>query len=197
MTLVLASTSPTRRHLLDAVGLDFEVAAPAVDEAVERDRFFAGGGLMSELAAHLAGLKALDVSRQSPAALVIGADQTLLCDGRLFSKPGDRGGVTQTLHQLNGRTHILSSAVALARDGRLAWSGSSEAQLTMRFLSAEAIERYAEIAGSGVYGCVGGYQIESMGLTLFERIEGDHTTILGLPMLPLLAALRRLGVVAL
>lgn len=195
MTLVLASTSPTRRQLLDAVGLVFEVAPPTVDEAAERDRFFAAGGLMPDLSAHLACLKALDVSRRRPADLVVGADQTLLCDGRLFTKPGDRRGVTETLFQLNGRTHILSSAVALARDGQLAWSGASEARLTMRSLNADSIERYTETAGSGVYGCVGGYQIEGIGLTLFESIEGDHTTILGLPMLPLLSALRRLGVI--
>lgn len=193
--LVLASTSPARRHLLEAVRLVFEVSPPGVDEALERDRFFSNGGRLPDLAAHLAGLKALDVSRRSPEAYVIGADQTLVCNGHLFSKPGDRQGVIETLRQLNGQSHMLSSAVALAKSGKIAWTETAEAHLFMRLLSDEAIEAYAETAGSSVFGCVGAYQIEGIGLTLFDRIEGDHTTILGLPMLPLLAALRRFGIV--
>lgn len=192
MSLVLASTSPTRRLLLANAGLTFEVRAPMVDEPTSRDSYLASGGTLDGVARHLAVEKALDVARRVGDRLVIGADQTLVADDRLFEKPGDRKGVIETLHHLNGRSHTLSSGVAIALGGTVLWTETSTARLTMRRMTTDEIVEYADRVGDDVFGSVGAYRIEGYGMTLFDAIEGEHTTILGLPMLPLLAALRRL-----
>jgi septum formation protein len=192
--LVLASTSATRRALLDAAGLPVEARAPGVDErAVEA----AAAGLSPEgLAGRLAEAKALAVSRTAPGRIVLGADQVLDLDGRVFHKPADREGARAHLAALAGRTHALRSAAVLARDGAVVATLCETARLAMRPLPPDAIARYVEAAGDRVLSSVGAYQLEGLGVHLFERIEGDHSTILGLPLLPLLAHLRALGLLA-
>ena len=187
--LALASGSATRRRLLEAAGLPFEVVAADVDErGLEASMPDAAPG---ELASALARAKAL--SAKAPGALVIGADQVLSLDGRLFHKSATREAALNTLSALSGRTHRLTSAFAIARDGEILASGAEAAEMTMRALDEPALALYLDAAGPGVLGSVGVYQWEGLGAHLFERVEGDHSTILGLPVLKLLAALRGLG----
>lgn len=192
--LLLASTSATRRALLESAALPVETRAPGVDErAVEAQ---AAGLAPQDLAARLAEAKALAVSRAAPGRIVVGADQVLDLEGRALHKPADRAAARAHLAALAGRTHALHSAVALARDGAVIGDFVETARLTMRPLGAEAIARYVELAGDRVLASVGAYQLEGLGIHLFARIEGDHATILGLPLLPLLARLRGLGLLA-
>jgi septum formation protein len=187
--LALASASPTRRRLLEAAGLPFETVAAYVDErAVEAASDFASP---ETLAAALARAKAL--SAEAPGALVIGADQVLSLEGRIFHKSATRADALSTLASLAGRTHRLTSAFALAREGEIVAAEAETADMTMRALDNAALERYLDAAGPAVLGSVGVYHFEGLGAHLFERVVGDHTTILGLPMTKLLAALRRLG----
>jgi septum formation protein len=188
---VLASTSATRRMLLESAGLDVEVRAPDIDE---RSIDAATQGAFAT-AFHLAREKALAVSRSLPDRVVIGADQTLACEGALFHKPATPAAARAQLAALSGRTHILHSAFAVARDGAIVRDGIEEVRMTMRPLSAEMIGRYLALAGDAALLSVGAYQAEGLGIHLFERIEGDHSTILGLPMIPLLAALRAMDLV--
>jgi septum formation protein len=191
--LVLASSSPTRRRLLEAAGLPFEIVAAGIDErAIE-----AGlrGAAPAELALALARAKALGA--EAPGALIVGADQVLSLDGRVFHKPTTREEALDTLARLSGRTHILTSAFALARDDEILAAASETAQMTMRPFDLAALELYLDAAGPAALGSVGVYQWEGLGMHLFERVVGDHSTILGLPMLELLAALRRVGALAL
>jgi septum formation protein len=187
--LALASASPTRRRLLEAAGLPFETVAAYVDErAVEAASDFASP---ETLAAALARAKAL--SAKAPGALVLGADQVLSLDGRVFHKSPTREAALATLSRLAGHTHRLTSAFALARDGEIVAAETDSADMTMRALDANALTRYLDAAGPAAFGSVGVYHFEGLGAHLFERVVGDHTTILGLPMTKLLAALRRLG----
>lgn len=192
--LLLASTSPTRRALLASAGLDPETRSPGVDErAVEA----AARGLSPEhLAARLAEAKAAAVASGAPDRVVIGADQVLDLDGAVFHKPADRAGAAAHLARLQGRTHALHSAVALAIDGAVVDVFVVTARLTMRSLDAAGIGAYLDAAGPAVTGSVGAYQLEGIGIHLFDRIEGDHSTILGLPLLPPLARLRGRGLLA-
>jgi len=186
--LILASQSQVRQTLLANAGLSFEAKPAAIDErAIQKNSGLVTAG---EIAAHLAREKARFVSLQSPGRYVIGADQTLECDGRLFNKPVGRAGAIEHLHALAGRTHALHAAIAVARDGKPLFEDVSIARLTMRELSDGAIEAYLDAAGDAVTASVGAYQLEGLGVHLFSRIEGDHFTILGLPLLPLLAFLR-------
>jgi septum formation protein len=187
--LVLASASPTRRGLLEAAGLPVEVEASGVDErALDEERLSP-----ADLARRLAAAKALAVSRRRPDRLVLGADQTLGIGDLLFHKPSSRDEAAAQLRHLSGRTHRLVSAACLARGGSIRAEIQDSADLTLRPLTEVAIERYLALAGEQVFTSVGGYQVEGLGLHLFERIEGAQTTILGLPLLPLLAALRLEG----
>lgn len=197
--LCLASTSATRRVLLEATGIPVATQAPQVDErAVEAamraaDPSIDGAGLASALAK----AKALAVSGVRRDSLVVGADQTLALGAELLHKPASRADAAAQIARMAGRTHILVSAVAIAREGALVATFSEAARLTMRPLAPEAIDRYLDLAGESALASVGGYQLEGLGAHLFEEVEGDHTTILGLPVRPLLAALRRLGALAL
>ncbi len=194
--LLLASASATRRALLADAGLAVDAEAPGVDErAVERSIDEKALG-PADLALHLAAEKALAVSRRRPDRLVLGADQVLDLGGVVAHKPGDRATARAQLLALSGRTHALHSAGALARDGALVDSFVDTARLTMRPLSEAAIEAYLDLLGPEILGSVGVYQVEGLGIHLFERIEGQHATILGLPLLPLLSSLRRLGTLA-
>jgi len=192
--LVLASQSKVRRALLETAGIPVEVRPATLDErAVEArvpDADPAAG------AALLAREKALRVAAELPGRLVVGADQTLALGARRFSKPADRAGAKAQLAALAGRTHALHSAVAVARGADILFAHVGIARLTMRPLSEAFLERYLDAAGPAVTASVGGYQLEALGIELFETIDGDHFTILGLPLLPLLAYLRAEGSLA-
>lgn len=180
--------------LLDSAGLAVETRAPGVDErAVEAE---AAGLSPQDLAGRLAAAKAGAVAAHAPDRVVIGADQVLDLDGTVFHKPADRAGAAAHLARLQGRTHALHSAVALAVDGAVADRFVVTARLTMRPFGEAGIAAYLDAAGPTITGSVGAYQLEGVGIHLFDRIEGDHSTILGLPLLPLLARLRARGLLA-
>lgn len=195
--LVLASKSASRRHLLASAGLDADVEPAEVDERAIEAEFCARGEPTETLALALARAKALEVSGRRSGALCLGADQTLSLEGRLIHKSKTLAQAAQTLAELSGRAHRLTSAFALARDGHIVGEGWESAVLTMRALDERAIALYLASAGPDVLASVGVYQVEGLGVHLFDSIEGDHTTILGLPMLKLLACLRREGALAL
>ena len=186
--LILASQSRARRMLLQNAGLDFEPVPADIDE--RKVQKASGLSVPDEIASLLAREKARSVSSQKPGRYVIGADQTLALGERLFSKPGGRDQAAEQLRALAGKTHELHSAVAVARDGKILFADISVARMTMRRLGAAEIDAYLDQAGAAVTTSVGAYQLEGLGVHLFERIEGDHFTILGLPLLPLLAFLR-------
>jgi len=195
--LVLASKSESRRRLLASAGLAFDVEAATVDERALESEFLAQGRPSEALASALARAKALDVSARRPDALCVGADQILSLDGRVLHKSATMQEAARTLRALNGRTHRLTSAFAVARDGRILGEGQDHADLTMRALDSRQIALYLACAGPGALSSVGVYQIEGLGVCLFDAVEGDHATILGLPMLKLLSCLRREGALAL
>ncbi|MBR0871692.1 Maf family protein [Bradyrhizobium tropiciagri] len=189
LRLILASQSRARKMLLENAGLAFEALPADIDErAVQRD---SGLSTPGDIAALLAREKALFVSGQRPAQYIIGADQTLALGQRMFSKPAGRAQAAEQLRLLAGQTHELHSAVSVARDGQVLFSDVSIARMTMRRLGDGEIAAYLDQAGTAVTTSVGAYQLEGLGVHLFERIEGDHFTILGLPLLSLLAFLRR------
>jgi septum formation protein len=186
--LILASQSRTRQALLANAGIGFEAVTAEIDErAVQQASGLSAPG---EIASLLAREKALSVSARQPGKFVIGADQTLALGERLFSKPAGRAQAAEQLRALAGRSHELHSAVAVARDGKILFEAVAIAGMTMRRLGEAEIDVYLDEAGDAVTSSVGAYQLEGLGVHLFERIEGDHFTILGLPLLPLLAFLR-------
>jgi len=186
--LILASQSRARQALLTNAGISFEAVTAEIDErAVQQASGLSAPG---EIASLLAREKALSVSARQPGKFVIGADQTLALGERLFSKPAGRALAAAQLRALAGRSHELHSAVAVARDGKILFEAVAIAGMTMRRLGEAEIDVYLDEAGDAVTSSVGAYQLEGLGVHLFERIEGDHFTILGLPLLPLLAFLR-------
>jgi septum formation protein len=186
--LVLASRSESRRTVLAGAGIALEVLAADVDErAIEAQ---AGAASPSQVALLLARHKALAVTAKRPGRLVLGADQTLALGQRLYAKPADLAAARHQLRGMRGRTHELHSAVVVARDSAVLFEHCEIARLTMREFSDDFLDRYLAAVGSVVTASVGGYQVESLGIQLFERIEGDHFTILGLPLLRLLQYLR-------
>lgn len=193
LPLVLASGSATRRQMLESAGLPVETRRPACDERAVEAAFLAAGGAVEAVASALASAKALAVSALAPGRWVVGADQTLTCAGQAFHKPEDIAAARRQLAELSGRTHTLTSAFALVRDGVVVAQSLRRARLTMRTLDDGALDAYLALAGGAAVTSVGAYQIEGPGVQLFEAIEGDHFTILGLPLLDLLAALREAG----
>lgn len=190
--LILASRSRARQALLANAGISFEAVPADIDErAVQQNSGLTAPG---EIAALLAREKALFVCARHPERYVVGADQTLALGDRLFSKPSGRAQAAEQLRALAGNSHALHSAVVVARGGKVLFSEVAVARMTMRPLSGEKVRAYLDAAGEAVTTSVGTYQLEGLGVHLFERIEGDHFTILGLPLLPLLAFLRREGV---
>lgn len=187
--LILASASPARKALLAGTGLRFEACPAAIDErALEAELL---GKPPVELARRLAEAKALAVAAEQPGALVIGADQLLALDGELLHKPHDMAAARDQLDRLAGRTHRLHAGFALVRDGAILASATESAALTMRAFSPAERDSVLALEGELVLGSVGAYRLEGPAIRLFERIDGDYFTILGLPLLPLLAALRR------
>lgn len=195
--LILASGSRTRRQMLAAAGVAARAVPADVDEAAIRDTLTANDNRIDplDIAEVLARAKAQAVSAQHPEALVIGADQILALDERIFSKPDDLAAARLYLRELRGRTHQLHCAVALAHAGDVVWAHGDTAHMSMRAFSDAFLERYLDDAGPIVCESVGAYQLEGPGVQLFDRIEGDYFTILGLPLLPLLAELRGRGVI--
>ncbi|MGV3490738.1 MAG: Maf family protein [Devosia sp.] len=192
--LILASQSAARKSLLAGAGLRFETSPAQIDErAVEADVLGKGAGPV-EVSRKLAEAKALAVSANRAGAVVVGADQVLAVSGqagdRIFHKAASMVAAAAQLNELKGRTHQLHSGVALVRDGTVLWSAVETASLTMRHISDAERDRVLAQEGEAVLGSVGAYRLEGPSVKLFERIEGDYFTILGLPLLPLLAALR-------
>jgi septum formation protein len=189
--LVLASKSASRYVILRDAGIPVAVEPADIDErAIEQRSAKQDAG---ELAAVLAREKARTIAARLPDRLVLGADQTLALGERRFSKPADRAGAHRQLAALRGQTHELHSAVALARGSSVLFEHREVARLTMRSFSDQFLEAYLDAAGAAVTASVGAYQLEKVGIQLFERIDGDHFTILGLPLLPLLEFLRSAG----
>jgi septum formation protein len=188
--LVLASRSESRHAVLTAAGIPHEVAPADIDERRIEQQAAAMG---SEIACLLAREKARAVSARRPRMLVLGADQTLALGARLFSKPLDRAAAREQLLSLRGRTHELHSALAVVRDNVVLFEHREVARLTMRAFSEAFLDAYLDAVGAAVQASVGAYQLEKIGIQLFERIEGDHFVILGLPLLALLHFLRRQG----
>lgn len=193
MELVLASTSPIRGTLLANAGVPYAAEPPEVDEGVIKQHFT---GSDAELALRLAEAKALAVSGRRGQALVIGSDSLVSVAGRRFDKPAGLESAAEHLRFFSGKTMHLTSAVVLARGGGIEWRHAAEARLQVRALSEAFIADYLEADWPEVSYCVGVFRLEGPGVQLFEAIKGDHFTILGLPLLPLLGALRERGVLA-
>jgi septum formation protein len=186
--LILASQSRIRQALLANAGIGFEAVPADIDERELQQN--SGLSAPGEIAALLARRKAVSVSLQQPGRFVVGADQTLARGLRLFAKPAGRAQAAEQLRALAGGSHELHSAVAVVHDGKILLEAVTIARMTMRQLGEREIDAYLDAAGEAVTTSVGAYQLEGLGVHLFERIEGDHFTILGLPLLPLLAFLR-------
>lgn len=195
--LILASGSTARRTLLEAAGLNFDVIPANIDEGKIRDAIVGATANVegSDIAGVLAAEKARLVSIEHPNALVVGADQVLTLGGKFFSKAENLAEAREILSMLRGRTHELVSAVALARNGEVHWQTSATAEMTMRSFSDEFLGCYLEKMGERALHIVGCYELEGPGVQLFEDIDGDYFTILGIPLLELLARLRHEGMV--
>jgi septum formation protein len=195
--LLLASASPYRRKMLEAAGLAFDVVVADVDEAALKREIARRSprATAAEIAQALAVAKAEAVSARHPEAIVIGADQVLALGAELLDKPGSPEAARAQLARLRGKTHRLVSAVTIASAGRADWSHVDEAVISMRAFTDAFLDRYVAEAGPRIAGIVGAYEIEGRGIQLFERVEGDTFTIIGLPLIPLLTALRSRGVV--
>jgi len=196
--LILASGSKVRHQLLKNAGVAFAVIPASLDEAAVREGLLSddNGIDAADVAEVLAQAKGTEVSRANPGALVIAADQTLSCEGKIYEKPADLDAARETLMQLRGKTHQLHSAVALVRDGNVEWAYIETAHLTMRKFSPSFASQYIVRAGADLCDSVGAYKLEGIGIQLFERIEGDYFTVLGLPLIPLLNQLHEFGVIS-
>ncbi len=193
--IVLASSSPFRRQLMENAGLLFDAVAANIDERAIEAPLEREGAAPDTVAIVLAVAKAREVSERYPHALVIGSDQTMSLGSRVYHKPKDMTEARSHLLSLAGRTHRLNSAIALVRGGEVLWEHVSHAELTMREFSPGFVDRHLSRVGEKALKSVGAYQLEGEGIQLFSAIDGDYFTILGLPMLPLLNKLRDLGVI--
>ncbi|WP_198369046.1 Maf family protein [Roseomonas rosulenta] len=192
--LVLASASAARRGLLEGAGLRFEARPAAVDEAAIKDGAQAEGIPAADAALMLADAKAERIARRNPEALVIGCDQLLVCEGRWYDKPPDMDTARAQLLSLRGRAHELVTAVVCHRHSGRIWQHVAVPRLMMRAFSEDFLDEYLALEGDRLLGSVGAYRLEGPGIHLFTRVQGDHATILGLPLLELLAFLRQHGV---
>lgn len=188
--LILASASPTRKALLDKAGLRFATRAAQIDERALETAALDAGGDARDVALLLAQRKAEAVSADHAGALVIGADQTLALGLELLHKPGSQEQARSQLEHLRGKTHRLHAAVTLVREGQLLWSDLQTAELTMRTFDDDELDTVLNLEGDTILGSVGSYRLEGPSIRLFETVAGDYFTILGLPLLPLLGALR-------
>ena len=186
--IILASSSPTRLALLLNAGIDFEAIPPKIDEIRLQSQFDIQTS--DKLAQHLADAKSLSISALHPQEFVIGSDQTLLCNNKFYHKPTNNAEAKQQLQELRGRTHRLTSALSCALNNEVIWRFQDEAELTMREFTDQFLEYYLDRAKDEILTSVGAYKLEGLGMQLFEEIKGDHLTILGFPLLPLLKFLR-------
>lgn len=193
--IILASGSRFRKAMLEAAGVDIDVVPATIDERAVEKTLAGTGASPEDVAQVLAEAKAIDVSEKNPGRLVLGCDQTLSLDDELFHKPADMEDARRHLLKLSGRTHQLNSAAVLARNGETLWRDVGIARMTMRRLEPGIIGRHLARVGPMALNSVGAYQIEGEGIQLFEKIDGDHFTIVGLPLLPLLKELRDLGAI--
>ncbi|RWO79281.1 Maf-like protein [Mesorhizobium sp.] len=193
--IILASGSPFRKALLVNAGVAVEAVPAAVDERALEAPLRGSGISPEDVALVLAEAKATEVSERKPGALVLGCDQTLSLGDEVFHKPADMEAARRHLLALSGKTHLLNSAVVLARNSEVLWRHVSVASLTMRKLDPAFIGRHLARVGAKALSSVGAYQIEGEGIQLFERVEGDYFTIVGLPLLPVLAKLREFGAI--
>ena len=194
--LVLASASPTRALLLRRAGVPFVQDPASIDEAALKAELRRSGKDALQAALELARRKAAAVARKHPQHLVLGADQLLECEGRWFDKPVNRAAAREQRLHLSGRRHRLATAAILLRDDATCWSDTQAPELVMRSLSADFVDSYLDAAGATALNSVGGYQIEGLGAQLMKSMNGDFFAVLGLPMLPLLTALRSAGVLS-
>ena len=192
--LILASASPYRARLLSNAGVAAEICPASVDEAAIKHSMQREGVDPADIARALAEVKAQRVSRTRPSALVIGADQLLVCNNVLFSKPSDMAHARAGLQAMRGKDHELITAVCVALDNIVIWHHLARARLRMREFPDDFLDRYLSQAGDRVLTTVGGYELEGLGAQLFDRVDGDYFGIVGLPLLPLLAFLRSHGV---
>ncbi|ESX12281.1 MULTISPECIES: Maf-like protein [unclassified Mesorhizobium] len=193
--IILASGSPFRKAMLINAGLGIEAVPADVDERALEAPLQDSGVSPEDVALILAEAKATEVSERRPGALVLGCDQTLSLEDEVFHKPADMEGARRHLLALSGKTHQLNSAAVLCRNGKVLWRHVGIASLTMRKLDPAFIGRHLARVGAKALSSVGAYQIEGEGIQLFEKIEGDYFTIVGLPLLPVLAELRALGAI--
>lgn len=193
--LILASNSASRKALMSGARLDFTSEAADIDERRIEAELTAKHATPPDIAVALACAKAVEISRRAPDAYVIGSDQVLSLNGRLLHKPADMAEAGDHIRAMAGKTHHLNCGVAIAHGGAAVWSDVSIARMTMRPISESFLETYLEMSGEGILGSVGAYHFEGPGIRLFEKIEGDYFTILGLPMLTLLAGLRALDLI--
>jgi septum formation protein len=192
--LILASGSKARAAILEAAGISFEVHPARVDEDAVKDSLLAEGADGRAVADALAELKAIRVSSSYPEYLTLGADQVLILDGTLVSKSADLAAARALLRQMRGKRHELVTAMVLAKGGAPVWRHVSSASLWMRAFGDAFLDDYLAASGDGILGSVGCYHLEGLGAQLFERVEGDYFSILGIALLPLLAALREQGI---
>lgn len=195
MDIILASRSPFRAALLKNAGIAFTAQSADIDERAVEAPLYDSGATPEDVAQILAEAKALDVSERNPSALVIGSDQTLSLGDEIMHKADDVEAARRQLLKLSGKTHHLNSAVVLAKDAKTLWRHVSVARMTLRDLDPGFIGRYLSRVGTIALQSVGAYQVEGEGIQLFEKIDGDYFTIVGLPLLPLLAELRREGAI--
>lgn len=193
MALILASASTIRAHMLDAAGVPYQIQPAHIDEAAVKA---AHDGDAASLATALASAKAVAVSTLHSRDWIVGSDSLVTVGDRSFDKPGDRGEAAEHLRVFSGQPMVLTSAVAIAREGAVDWNHVESATLFVRTLSDAFIESYLDAEWPEVGHCVGVFRMEGRGVQLFERVAGDHFTILGMPLLPLLGALRARGLIA-
>lgn len=193
--LILASGSETRRRMLMKAGLSFDVVRAQVDEEALKESLLAESAPAKDVADSLADAKARSVSMMHPGRIMLGADQILVQDGRIFSKAKTVDQAKATLRALSGKPHQLISAAVIYEDGQPVWRAVTTATLTMRKLSDEFIDHYLAALGEDAFWSVGSYQLEGLGVQLFSKIDGDYFTILGLPLLPVLDFLRGRAIV--
>jgi septum formation protein len=195
-TLILASASGIRARLLREAGVRFGVCPPNVDEDAAKRTFDSEHRSHDDLADMLAELKAVSVSKTSSHTIVLGCDQVLSCDGKAFNKARDVSEARATLIALRGRSHTLITACVLVRDSQTLWRHREQAQMSMRAFSDTFLETYLKNEGRSILSSVGCYQYEGRGVQLFEGVKGDYFSILGLPLIPVLDALRHEGILA-
>lgn len=191
--LILASASPVRAQLLRSAGIEFAVEPAAVDEAAVKERCRVEGRSAADCALALAEAKAQSVSLRHPGALVIGADQVLVCGREWFDKPEDLPAVRRQLESLRGGVHVLETAVCAVQSGARLWSALSAPRLRMHNFADSFLDGYLAVEGKAVVGSLGGYRLEGRGAQLFEQLDGDYFAVLGLPLIELLGWLRRRG----